>query len=744
MINKITLNKVASYKNVATLETNKKVNLIYGLNGVGKSTLSNYLYDVEDGKYTDCSIEGLDDETELLVYNQKFIQDNFYEDKKLKGIFTLNKANSDAIKKINDAKIKKENFSKDKDSKNKELDKEEKALIKEKNSAKNKIWEIKTDYSGGDRVFEFCLEGLKHSKDVLFTYLLSLKKPEKELKKNINDLKKKIQSLSGEKAKKYPEIAKIEFNMQDIEMNEIFQKQIVGNDNSSISALIKELGNSDWVEEGKKYLLHEAHGTGICPFCQEDTITPKFIDELSRYFDESFLEDQNTIKSFYEQYSRAFDLLTTIDDYELNPIFESFKSDFEARYSELINILSDNKRKIENKIKTPSLPVTLQNSGSVLDNLNDVIEDINSAIKNHNSDVEDIETIRDKIKDSFWEIMRYDYDKTIENYELSKKHHKEKTDPIKSEIGELRQKIAEQDSIIVEQQKLTVNVDDAIEEINNGLIDIGITDFKIEKYSEQFYKIVREIKDGDDNSVDFWSLSEGEKTIISFFYFLKLCDGKTNPNTSDKKKIIVIDDPISSLSNVFVFNIGRLIKNEFFAKRKTRIDNDVNKISEWKYKYDQIFLLTHSLYFFYEITEINHEVREENQHLFRIIKNSKGSSIISMKYEEIQNDYQSYWSIIKDEACPSALIANCMRNIIEYFFNFVEKKDLNNFFNNNKNPALKNPKFQAFYRYINRESHSLGQNIFDFKEFNYSDFKEAFRNLFYETGYKEHYDKMIR
>ena len=38
MINKINLNKVASYKNVATLETNKKVNLIYGLNGVGKST----------------------------------------------------------------------------------------------------------------------------------------------------------------------------------------------------------------------------------------------------------------------------------------------------------------------------------------------------------------------------------------------------------------------------------------------------------------------------------------------------------------------------------------------------------------------------------------------------------------------------------------------------------------------------------------------------------------------------------
>jgi hypothetical protein len=57
---------------------------------------------------------------------------------------------------------------------------------------------------------------------------------------------------------------------------------------------------------------------------------------------------------------------------------------------------------------------------------------------------------------------------------------------------------------------------------------------------------------------------------------------------------------------------------------------------------------------------------------------------------------------------------------------------------------LNSNKFQAFYRYINRESHSLGQNIFDFKEFNYADFKEAFAELFKAAGYEEHYKKMIR
>ena len=82
-----------------------------------------------------------------------------------------------------------------------------------------------------------------------------------------------------------------------------------------------------------------------------------------------------------------------------------------------------------------------------------------------------------------------------------------------------------------------------------------------------------------------------------------------------------------------------------------------------------------------------------------------------------------------------------MRNIIEYFFAFVEKKELNNVFND---PKLQIPKFRAFNRYINRESHSLGQNIFDIKEFNYDDFKEAFQLVFTLTDYEDHYKKMMK
>lgn len=82
---KITMNNVASYKNPAILESDKKVTLIYGHNGTGKSTLSNYLYEPNDIKFRACSNDGFAD-THVYVYNSKFVRENFYEIDKLSGI----------------------------------------------------------------------------------------------------------------------------------------------------------------------------------------------------------------------------------------------------------------------------------------------------------------------------------------------------------------------------------------------------------------------------------------------------------------------------------------------------------------------------------------------------------------------------------------------------------------------------------------------------------------------------------
>jgi wobble nucleotide-excising tRNase len=730
MISKITLNKVASFKNIAVLETDKKVNLIYGLNGTGKSTLSNFFHKQSEEIYKEASIEGLDSNHEILVYNQTFIRENFFESESLKGIFTLSKSNRDAKTKITNAQKEIKKFEAEKGIKNKELEKEKTSINKKQESTKDTVWKIKTDYSGGDRVLEFCLDGYKGSKDTLFKHIAELTKPTVKPAKSIDNLKNDLQSISGDNAQNYSELPQITFASQNVEKETLFNKQIIGNENSTVSQLIKELGNPDWVKSGLQYLPTEpTQENARCPFCQEKTISNILIDNLKNYFDASYEADIDSLKSFLEKYSQAILSIPNKSFFEANPKFETYKKDFEIKYNGFVKAIENNKKLIEDKIKTPSISVTLTNSIKSLQELNEVIQKINALVAEHNKNIEQKETVKSNIKKSFWEIMRWEYDQTISAFISDEAQLRKNMAAINNDLQNIETKIIKQNEIIVEQQKHTVNVEEAVTNINSGLIDLGITDFKIEKHPENMYKITRE---QNDNKI-FSSLSEGEKMIISFLYFIELCRGKKDVTETDKKKIIVIDDPISSLSHIYIFNVGRLIKNEFLANK--------DKTGAWNYKYEQVFILTHSLYFFYEITDTKHKDREETQKLFRIIKNENGSTFNSMSYEEIQSDYQSYWSIIKDEKQPPALIANCMRNIIEYFFNFVEKKDLNNFF---LQEPLNNNRFQAFYRYINRESHSLGQNIYDFKEFNYKDFKDAFGELFKIAGYEEHYKEMIK
>lgn len=735
MITKITLNNIASYKHSTSLNTNKYVNLIYGLNGCGKSTLSNYLKNLQKGEYSECSIEGFDSNQEIIVYNTDFVQENFYESEQQKGIFTLSKENKDVEEKIAQAKESIKNEEEVLQAAQKEKEKYESDKSNKESVISNKVWEIKKKYSGGDRVLEYCLDSLKGNKTALLNHILSIQKPKQEPTETIECLKTKIQSISGENAQKYELLNKISLNLENIETDKIFSKEIVGNENSTVSALITELKNSDWVKAGLKYVPDIKNENATCPFCQQKTITAQLLENIRSYFDKSYENDLNYLKNFLESYNTAINTLPNKDVYESSPKFESHKKDFDLQYSNLKNTLESNKRNIEDKINSPSVIVKLENTSSILTELNSIIEKINDEIQEHNTNIEQADKVKQSIKSQFWQIMRWEYDSTISAYEEEMKKIEAEIVEVSAQITKTTEEINKQKESIVQLQKQTVNIDEAVERINATLLDIGITDFKIEKDNENFYKIKR----GEDSDNIFITLSEGEKMIISFLYFIELCKGKKSSTEIDKKKIIVIDDPMSSLSNIYVYNIGRLIKNEFFFILDEHGQVKTDNAGKTIHPYEQVFIFTHSLYFFYELTDTNHKRREKDQKLFRIQKNGTGSDIKEMNYEEIQNDYQSYWSIIKDENQPVALIANCMRNIVEYFFNFIEKTDLNNCF---QKPELSDNRFQSLYRYINRESHSLGQNIYDFKELNYADMKDAFRELFKATGYEEHYNKM--
>lgn len=721
MISKIVLNGVASYKKEAVLDTDKKVNLLYGLNGTGKSTFSEFLYDQTGARFSQCSIEGLEENDTVLVYNQKFVQDTFYEPAGIHGIFTLSKGNAEAQKLIDTKSAEVKKLTEQKQEIEEKKTKDEQKHLGEIEEYKKQVWKIKAEYTGGDRVLEFCLDGLKGNKDTLFKHIISLEKPEGELDYSVDDLKKAAEQLQGE-AQSRQLLSKLLINIECIEQSELLSKVIVGNKNSSVASLIETLGNSDWVNTGIKY-VHIDGEKGVCPFCQQKTITQNFLEQINAYFDESYNRDKSQIEQMISRYDaeikKVIDFFNAIKD---DSFLEKNKAEIESLSANLISVLEHNLNTLKEKAKTPSIQVSLQPINEIIESINSIIENANNEITLYNQRIADIKGSKSKIRDNFWCLMRKEYNSVIELYAANEKAYKQSVENAQKELDIKISEINTNTALIEENRKKTVNIDEAVENIKNGLIDIGITDFTIEKYSEEeaLYRLKREDLDED----VFKTLSEGEKMVISFLYFIESCKGKLTAEKASNKKLVVIDDPISSLSHIYVFNIGRLIHNEFLRTQK----------------YDQLFILTHSLYFFYELTNTNHKDRKETQKLFRICKNTESSYFEDMKYEDIQNDYQAYWHIIKDKKQSPALIANCMRNVMEYFFNFVEKQDFAQVF---QRPELQENRYMAFNRYMNRESHSKGQNIFDIKEFDYDSFRDAFKKIFEIEGYIDHYNKMI-
>lgn len=715
LITQINFSDVASYRNRATLNTDKKTNIIYGLNGTGKSTFSNYFYAPDDPKYKDCShtVDGC----KIIVYNQKFIQDNFYSKDSINGIFSLSKENKEAKEKV-------EQLGKDIDQlteKSKgyqvDSDKESEALKNATDMAEKKVWEIKTNYSGGDRVLKFCLDRLMGNKKVLFSHLVSIPLPAVKPIKTIEQLKEEVAAIDGDKATTYMVLPKISLSELLPEELEQLKEIVIGNEDSPIAKLINQLKNSDWVSDGLRYLDDIEDET--CPFCQSKTITPELIAQIKDYFDETYEESKQNIGKILTKYQKIVDSLTDLDTYKASPFSADFLAEMTESYASIVETLKSNLLKVQQKEQTPSLKVELEVLCDHVDSFNKHVDAVNARIGIHNKKIANSAQELNRIKDEFWKIIRWEYDQTIKAYEASKADYNDKTTKLIENKKAVDVEVAVLEVERTDKQKETINIKESIENINKGLIDIGITDFHIEKHEEDLYRLVRT---GTEGSI-FLSLSEGEKMIISFLYFRELFKGKQTADEAHVKKIAVIDDPVSSLSHIFVYNIGQLIKNDFFNSDGV----------------EQVFVLTHSLYFFYELVDSNHKRRKENQSLYRLSKNTKGTMIETMKYEEIQNDYQSYWSVINDKDQPAALIANCMRNVIEYFFNFVQKSDLSNVM---QKQELQEVKYQAFIRYINRESHSLGQNIIDFKEFDYGGFRDGLRLLFEITGYPEHYQKM--
>ncbi|EJF7070690.1 AAA family ATPase, partial [Campylobacter jejuni] len=401
--------------------------------------------------------------------------------------------------------------------------------------------------------------------------------------------------------------------------------------------------------------------------------------------------------------------------------------EFEKLYSQVKLKLEENIIKIKEKIKEPSKKIELEKTNEVFQNFNDYIKEIQQKIIEFNSKLDNCKNEKEKLEKQFWKFVIFEKKEIIEKYNKDKKEQEINKGVLDKENQTIKDGIQHIENTIKEKQKEVINIQEAVDKINNHLKDLGILSFYIKTHDDekQEYIIARE----GENKPSFKTLSEGEKTLISFLYFLQLCQGKKEKDEAILDKIIVIDDPISSLSFNYIYEIAQLIKHTFF-------ENTL---------YKQIFIFTHNLYFYHEFFKIiNKEDTKNNITSFRIFKNQNNFSCISsLKRDEILNDYQAYWQILKEykqEKTHKAIIPNTMRNILENFIGFVYAKKLSDIVNEY---FANDIQYKAFYRYISRESHSDRENISDVKDIDINMFFEAFEKFFNKLKHEEHYEKMM-
>ncbi len=135
-------------------------------------------------------------------------------------------------------------------------------------------------------------------------------------------------------------------------------------------------------------------------------------------------------------------------------------------------------------------------------------------------------------------------------------------------------------------EKSITSIQPTIDTINNLLLSFSFRGFKLTKaVEEENYKIVR--TDGSDAKE---SLSEGEKTFITFLYFFQLFKGSNSDSDTVTDRVGAIDDPVSSLDSDILFIVSSLIK---ILCQEVRDNNTHVK---------QVLVLTHSGYFHKEVT----------------------------------------------------------------------------------------------------------------------------------------------
>jgi wobble nucleotide-excising tRNase len=729
MIESIKICDEATFRGTHLLKDLRDFNFLYGANAVGKTTISKLV--AKETAYPKCKVTWRKgDKLDAYVYNRDFVAANFSQGTELKGIFTLGEENVELLKSIETAKGERDKLAGKLTGVKNLLDGENgvggerKKLDTLADQLTDKCWEVKKKY---DADFKEVFDGLHGTKSKFRDRALKEQSSNKAKAVPIEELRKKKAALYGEVQSSIAPLATLDFtHLTSLESTSVLATKVIGKEDSVIAELIKKLDNSDWVKTGRAYL---EKSDGKCPFCQE-TAPANLQKMLEDYFDESFLKETAAIEKLEKDYKAASTTIkTSVQTIAVGKStflnLELFERDNEA----LDAAIKTNLTRIDQKKKESSLVVTLEPVTEIGTRIVAQITAANAAIKERNTTLASGDAGRVKLAEAVWRhLLDGDLKEILSNYAGNKAAIEKTIADMTKQAGDFKSALATKEGELLALQKRITSVEHTINAVNVLLKSLCFQSFSLALAGELTYKLVRA-----DGTSAQETLSEGEKTFITFLYFYHLIKGSDQAAAVQNSRIVVFDDPVSSLDADVLHIVSCLIKG---------ILDDVR---EKKGYVKQVFVLTHNVYFHKEVTynKKRQPDRKLNEETFWIVrKRDELSSLEPCDVNPINTCYDLIWAEVARTDHSRHSVQNTLRRALESAFNILGKKKLDKLHEQFEGPSRQI--CRCLLSWINDGSHLAHDDLFVAVDEKVVEiYKNVFRLIFEKAGFIDHYNLMM-
>lgn len=730
MIETISLSKTATYgEQPEVLGPLRRVNFIFGTNGTGKTTISRVIANVPG--HAQCGVVWKDGRPiQALVYNRDFVESNFSRSAELKGVFTLGEKQVKAQEEIKAKKQEVDSFKEKVVNLSTVLDGADGASGKRSDlttleaSFQERCWEA---YGKHKARLSLAFEGFRNSKKDFKAKALHEAESNKSLAVPLDELHKRAETIFGKILSEAGVVPDVRFSvLLGYETDPIIKTRVIGKEDVNIAEMIKKLGNSDWVREGRSF--YDAND-GYCPFCQQKT-DEAFEKSLSEYFNESFERDTKAIALLLDNYkTEAARVLQELAQILAAPSKFLDVEKFKGERDLLEAKLRLNAQQLIKKSKEPSQNFELESVMNIIAVIEGLIADANKKVAEHNALVKNIGKEKGKLISEVWKhLIEVDLGAAYADYKAKKAELEGTIKSIEGRVETFSQEARTRETAIRELEKQTTSVKPTIDAINSLLASFGFHGFSLALADDgKLYKLLRE-----DKSDAKETLSEGEKTFVTFLYFYHLLKGSDTESGINTDRVVVFDDPVSSLDSEILFIVGSLTKKVF---DEARSGSSLIK---------QVFVLTHNVYFHKEVSFNNSRTDKalKDETFWVVRKPAKHSKLEKHEGNPIQTSYELLWSEVKNPNPSLLTIQNVMRRILENYFKFfggIEPRDICA-----KLPGKDQIICNSLLSWVNEGSHYAQDDIFvSLDQGVVSSYLKVFQLIFKLSGHEAHYKMMM-